>query len=128
MPAFAVLSAVALLLAPAPATLPAHNSITPPDRGGAPGRYSYVTGNLLLEYCQKSENACIGYIQGVVDGQLAAITGTSRDVAYCIPDGSTTGQVKDVVVGYLTKHPESRHELAGILVAAALAQAWPQCR
>jgi Rap1a immunity proteins len=88
----------------------------------------YFTGNKLLEICQDDAAQCVRYIQGVTDGQLAAITATSRDVAYCIPHESTAVQVKDVVVRFLTDHPELRHRPAAMLVANALANAWPQCK
>jgi Rap1a immunity proteins len=108
--------------------LPPFNWTTPPERpNGSPGRMVYYMGNDLFDLCQKNEFACIVFIQGVADGQMSAVWGTNRDVAYCIPQGSTGKQVKDVVVAYLAAHPESRHFLASTLVAAALAQAWPQC-
>lgn len=108
--------------------LPPHNWITPPDKGGlTQGRIAYLDGNELYEYCQSNELGCVLYIQGVVDGQLAAVTATSRDVAYCIPQGSTAGQMKDIVVKFLADHPERRHLMGGVLVANALSNAWPQC-
>jgi hypothetical protein len=110
--------------------LPPHNWITPPHAATrmTVGRVAYYEGNELHELCQKDEVSCTTYILGVIDGQFSVIIGTSRDVAYCIPSGSKAKQVKDVVVAYLTAHPESRHLLASGLITNALAGAWPQCR
>lgn len=108
--------------------LPSHNWITPPDRTSTSDRIAYIDGNKLFEYCRTNEFGCILYIQGVVDGQLAAVVATNRDVAYCIPMGSTAGQVKDVVMAFLTAHPERRHLMGGVIVANALSNAWPQCQ
>lgn len=124
--ALAITSVASDALAAEP--LPSHNWMTPPDKGAATkGRIAYLDGNKLYEYCQSNEFGCILYIQGVVDGQLAAISATTRDVAYCIPQGSTAGQVKDIVVKFLSDHPERRHLMGGVLVANALSNAWPQC-
>jgi hypothetical protein len=109
-------------------TTPSHNWITPPDKPSAKvGRIAYYTGNTLLELCESSEVACTAYILGAADGQFSTTIATSRDLAYCIPDGSTAAQLRDVVLRYLRQHPEERHRLAAVLVASALAGAWPQC-
>lgn len=109
--------------------LPPHNWTTPPHRSAqSTGRVAYYTGNSLFDLCRKDEFSCTVYIQGVLDGQFSTIVATSRDVAYCIPESSKPQQVKDVVVAYLTAHPERRHLLAAGLITNALADAWPQCR
>lgn len=108
---------------------PEHNWMNPPSKktnGPAP-RIMYYTGNALYELCERNEAACTTYIQGVSDGISATTFGTSRDVAYCIPAGSTAKQVHDVVLQYLAAHPADRNELASALIALALSEAWPQC-
>lgn len=108
--------------------LPPHNWMTPADRTESGGRVAYYKGNDLHELCKDFPTECRIYVQGVVDGQLAAVMATSRDVAYCIPEASTPDQVKDVVFRYLEEHPERRHQMAGSLIANALSDAWPQCK
>lgn len=91
-------------------------------------RVMFYTGNKLSELCSYTDlDPCTTYILGVVDGQNAAVTATSRDVAYCIPETASSGQIRDVVLKYLRDHPERRHIIAGTLIANALADAWPQC-
>lgn len=110
--------------------LPPHNWITPARALSetTSGRVAYYTGNDLYELCQKDEFTCTVYIQGVIDGQMSAVVGTSRTVAYCIPHtGSTPKQVKDVVLAFLTANPGNRHRMAGGLVASALANTWARC-
>jgi hypothetical protein len=124
-----MLALIAALCAPAAVAQPVlpHNWITPPARPGNPSRVTYFDGASLLERCMDDEHDCVVYVQGVVDGQFATILRTNRDVAYCIPNGSTPRQVKDVVVTFLKAHPDERQLRAGALVAMALAETWPQC-
>ena len=108
--------------------LPPHNWLTPPDlAGGSNGRIAYMTGNNFLAQCRNSRASCEIYVQGVNDGLFAAIVGTSRDLPYCIPEGSTISQVTDVVLNFMDRHPEDRHLLAPTIIANALQMAWPQC-
>ena len=85
---------------------------------------------------------CIGYLIGVVEGLrygasvpiFAAKTGSTvkevGDMAdnllgFCPPQDAQYSQHLDIVVNYLTKHPESRHESARTLVVSALEEAFP---
>jgi hypothetical protein len=90
-----------------------------------------VDGNELLADCEYflarpptlpldalKAGHCIGYIQGVWDALLR-----KRDV--CRPDGLTGSQLGDVVKLYLRNHPETRHQTADELVAAALKEKFP---
>jgi len=47
-----------------------------------------------------------------------------RYKAVCLPDQVETGQIKDVVVGYLDRHPESREKAAAELFINALIEVW----
>lgn len=118
-----ILAASALLLQNAP-----HNWITPPARPeGGSGRIAYLTGNIFLDQCSNSEVACILYIQGVNDALFAAISNTSRDLPYCIPESSTPRQVYAVVQRWMESNPAALHRPAASLIAQALSEAWPQC-
>lgn len=92
-----------------------------------PGRMSYMDGNTFKAQCQNSEVVCIAYLQGVNDAFLETIIGTGRDVPYCIPERSTPQQVYSVVKVWMERNPQHLHNRAPVLIAAALADAWPQC-
>ena len=85
----------------------------------------YVSGNELYKECTADIREspgdiglCAGYVEGLADAH--GLDGTT-----CIPQGVSVGQVKDVIVKYLTQNPELRHFGASLLGFAALAQAFP---
>ncbi len=89
---------------------------------------AFNSGNQLIAFCQASEmdpgNAyCLGYMAGTFD----ALDGADRGAGgytFCNP-GVTLNQVRDVVVMWLSDHPQHRHHDAHTLVAAALNEVWP---
>jgi Rap1a immunity proteins len=90
---------------------------------------SFIDGNDLLKYCKGKapyDAVCLGYIEATADlvelGPLPIIGWRA-----CFPDKVSVGQLEDVVVLFLEKHPEIRHAAAGGLVGEALAKAFP-CR
>jgi hypothetical protein len=84
---------------------------------------NFYSGDALLSLCQASDsNFCMGYIAGIAD---AVTSGPVSGWRACIPISATVEQVRDVVVGFLTAHPENRHFAALSLGAAALAGAFP---
>jgi hypothetical protein len=106
--------------------LPVSNFITPPQNPADVNVTLFKTGNNLVELCEASGDACRTYIEGVMDGQVATITFTSRTVAYKIPTSATIGELQTLVVKYLNDHPEQRHLQAGWLIAKALVAAYPR--
>ena len=70
-----------------------------------------------------TQGVCLGMINGVRFFAEAATRGT--DLAVCIPDAVSVGQVNSVVVRYLRDHPERQHENFFILAVTASAAAWP---
>ena len=84
---------------------------------------NFYSGDALLSLCQASDsNFCMGYIAGIAD---AVTSGPVSGWRACVPISATVQQVRDVVVEYLTAHPENRHFAAVSLGAAALAGAFP---
>jgi hypothetical protein len=82
----------------------------------------YVTGNELYRWCNSRDtDACLAYLEGVVDG-LSAKQGLRL---ICVPKGVINIQLKDVAVNALRQHPEKRHMLAGYLMVEALSLAFP---
>lgn len=79
-------------------------------------------GNALFNACSNDggyykEGQCLGYVTGVFD--------SFEGVYVCAPEHVTAGQAKDIVVKYLTEHPEKRHEPAAFLVGSALNDVFP---
>jgi len=72
----------------------------------------FATGNDVFSFCSDSPAAaqfyCLGYMVGVADAFASVrVLGVSKP--FCIPNNVTREQVRDVVMQYLTAHPESRH-------------------
>ncbi|MFN7388163.1 Rap1a/Tai family immunity protein [Brevundimonas sp.] len=108
----------------------------------APAKADFLTGNELFAHCTAPEtdpvyfakrSSCREYITGVHDG----IEATSGVVSYaldragdpirlvCAPPGVTARQMRDVVVTYLERHPETRHQSASLIIFGALGEAFP---
>lgn len=111
---------------PALAALLAANPAAPQ----APSQ-AYKTGNDLLTDCdgpaadEGDKSLCLGYILGVVDG--AEGLGIALDLGKLnVPPAVTAGQLRDIVVRYLTAHPELRHYSAAQLVYIAALEAFPK--
>lgn len=92
---------------------------------------SFVTGNQLATICRDpvqvnpyNTGYCTGYIAAQADSIAAVAQAVGQDIA-CIPDEVTQGQARDIVVRYLTKHPEHRHYAATSQAVLALREAFP---
>jgi hypothetical protein len=97
---------------------------------GEDGYSSFYTGNELLAACKKGERnpnwdaTCIGYVVGALDVLMRTnwlLTGTA-----CPKNGMDGRQVRNIVVKYLTGHPERRDGDASRLLEFAFDEAW-QC-
>jgi Ssp1 endopeptidase immunity protein Rap1a len=85
----------------------------------------FYSGNELFETCKRNPAACLGYISGSFDA-LAGSGGTLNGWRTCPPQAALTNvQIRDVVMKYLTEHPEYRHLSAAALIARALSSAFP---
>lgn len=80
------------------------------------------TGNELLHVCQSNNifdrGVCAGFITAAA--QVIQIAGKG-----CFAESMTLEQGRDVVLKYLTDHPEARHEAAVSLASRALIHAFP---
>jgi hypothetical protein len=89
----------------------------------APGAKAEVkanTGNTLFADCTQTSGYynngfCLGYVVGTAHA-LANV---------CMPNGSTQGQMRDVVLRWLENNPDKRHYDASSIVAYVLGQAFP---
>jgi hypothetical protein len=81
----------------------------------------FFTGNDLLAKIDSDSivdrSMALGYVVGVSD--------TGDGVTHCPPANITTGQVRDLVKGHLTRNPGSRHYSADSLITNLLRTTWP---
>tara|TARA_E500000318_G_scaffold111566_1_gene130599 strand:+ start:528 stop:854 length:327 start_codon:yes stop_codon:yes gene_type:complete len=90
---------------------------------------SFHTGNSLLEVCERqntlNQSICLSYIQGAFDAGLFYDVHRVKSGKICVPRKLQSIQLRDVFLQYLRFHPEERHLFAGVLVIAALKDAFP---
>lgn len=81
----------------------------------------FYSGNELLAKMESDHVVdrlmALGYVIGVSD--------TGDGVTHCPPANITTGQVRDLVKGHLTRNPGSRHYSADSLITNLLRTTWP---
>lgn len=96
---------------------------------GAADAGGFVDGNKLYEWCQGFTPQTSVPRDGYRFSSCEAYVLGSADVPYtrgfCLDDRVTSTQIVDVVVAFLRDHPGGRHHLAAIVVAQALATAFP---
>jgi hypothetical protein len=93
----------------------------------------FVDGNKLFRVCSDHEHGwegyCLGYVLGVTDAFMVANAGEAAGLAlasFCPPkEHLAPDQVRDIVVQYLTAHPETRHKPATHEAMVALLAAFP---
>ena len=84
------------------------------------------SGNFWKRYCADDfgKGLCLDYIRGVAEfHSVAKVRG--MEPFFCIPNGATYGQMKDIVENYMAKHPENTHVAFAALAAIALSEAFP---
>jgi len=66
---------------------------------------------------------CAGYINGVSDASMCGkVVGGA---GHSNPEGATVGQIFEVFVTWMRKHPQNASEGASVVVARSLAEAYP---
>ena len=104
----AALVALALVLGYAPAT-----------------QAEEMTGNRLLQICTDKAPGSVGYCRGYVLGMASGTFGwTEGPSDASIPVGVSDSQLVDIVM-WLKDNPKARHIGANLLMAVALADAFP---
>ena len=96
----------------------------------SPASANYLTGKDLYADCSKpqgsfSQGFCSGYISGVVDAIEYYQVSKGAEKSVCIPKEVSIGQVKEIVVRYLTQHLDQRNNTASSLVWDAVRNAFP---
>ena len=106
-----------------------------------------LTGNQLLTICGDDTDLsipgaayCMGFIEGTIGGiewgtsfPLFADGGDDKTVyakrdailGFCLPDGATVAQYRDISVKFLRDRPEQRHKSAIGLIHMAMREAFP---
>ena len=80
---------------------------------------SWFTGNDLHKHMQGGE-----YQKGFAVGMVVGVASAWDGDVFCIPKGVTPGQMSDVVRQFLIEKPQDRHEVAEVIIAAALMRAY----
>lgn len=87
------------------------------------------TGNELLSDCEGTDEFnrgwCTGRIVGYTQGLNHGLDLGGSVGLYCLPEGVTLGQLRDVTVKFLNDHPERRHEKDTLLMLDAMSEAFP---
>jgi hypothetical protein len=92
---------------------------------------SYTSGNKLLRVCTSDEpfdkTICLGYVSGAVDTLQFAGSVKQSPLGFCLPlqPPPEEGQFVDIVVQYLTSHPQYRQWGGGQVIYMAMAEAFP---
>lgn len=91
-------------------------------------RSVFFDGNELYRQCTehdiRSQSVCIGYVMAISD-ILYSVPGSDNGNTSCNRRGVTSGQIMEIVIKYLEKHPEKRHWDGNILVSEAIFQTFP---
>lgn len=86
------------------------------------------TGNDLLTVCRGdllNILTCTVFLQGVYRGFMGGVAFSKANPIICVPEGANGKQMRDIVVKYVTEHPETRHQTADLLTIKALNSAFP---
>jgi hypothetical protein len=80
----------------------------------------------------QTQMACIGYIEGLVEGTALAISYAQKvtnikkiPMPYCLPSEVENGQIIKIVLKHIQGHPETAHEPTTFLVMVALEKSFP---
>ncbi len=93
------------------------------------GRLSHLPAGALQRFCQSPQTVkvCDAYVSGVSDAitlvETAAGPNVARDV--CIPGPTTAQQMRGVLLGYLSKHPDRLSNDVGPVTYDAFKAAFP---
>jgi len=105
-----------------------------------PVRADFVDGDVLAEWAKEYRSARAGtgndlshiyvrrfqvYVMGIHDAHDSLLVTSGADPIFCTPAYLTVGQLSETVARFLENNPERKHEPGSILVAAALAEAFP---
>ena len=83
-------------------------------------------GHEFYENCTDTslymQGFCLGYVRGLLHGYEVLRVGIGAPA--CIPSSVTMGDLRDIVVRYIGRHPADRGEPALVLFARAVNDKW----
>lgn len=89
---------------------------------------TFITGDILYDWCQKEDNLCTGYILGTVDASRENHSEACHNLNICVPNEAklcvpseaVPAEIQQEVVRYLLENPDKRHKPAPELVISVL--------
>lgn len=98
--------------------------------GAAPAQGEELfSGNYLFPRCQSKDAVdtmvCMSYLRGARDGIEFQQALDKSQAFFCVPDGVTLGQTKDIFVKYLLDNPNDRHLPGSTLFALVMVKTFP---
>jgi hypothetical protein len=86
------------------------------------GALPSIEGEELYMRCKEANGEKWGYCTGFADGVAHFL---NAEHSICLPDTTTSKQIRDVAVKFLQEHPELRSDNGYGLVGRALTEAFP---
>ncbi len=95
----------------------------------------FYSGNELLKFCKGPHpheagadvgayNVCVMYLAGIADAEDAWVAWGYKAKHFCIPEGTTTEQLRQVFLRWMDQSPELWHLTAARLATLAFQEAW----
>lgn len=97
---------------------------------------SFYAGNRLVGFCKGTAageagfnpiayNACVGYLSSMNDAEEVWASLGLKAKTFCIPEGTTIEQLRQVFLRHMDQRPEYWHFGAAGLAIGAFIKAWP---
>ena len=84
----------------------------------------FASGDQTRELCSSSEEWCVGFVTGALDG-WAALEAYYTGETFCLPADLTTGQIVEIFRQELEKRPEPRDEPAAYVLYESMIELYP---
>jgi Ssp1 endopeptidase immunity protein Rap1a len=89
----------------------------------------------LIQQCEAAKDkaedkdillgTCLGYIRGAQAGAELIISIAEQSPPWCVPAGASRGDVMEMLISFVKKHPSVSDQSAANTVIAALGDAYP---
>jgi Rap1a immunity proteins len=84
----------------------------------------FASGDQTRELCSSSEEWCVGFVTGALDG-WAALEAYYTGDTFCLPADLTTGRIVEIFVQELEQRPEARDEPSAYILYERLIELYP---
>lgn len=102
--------------------------ISPTESAAFQVRESLAGGNSYYNQCvagPKDYSACIGYFMGIADAPVMNMGKLPEEAVYCLPEGASYEQHRDVFHKFLRDNPQVRHISTHHLFLMAMNASFP---